>query len=134
MADLFFEKAAAAIGSLPNANAFKETERDYDSKAFGNAYITYEAPELIIRFVTDRDEIRIDIAANTQMEWLMLNQICELLEKTLPGLDFESNAQTLLNNYNAIINLLSKEALPQTIISLKRIGQKRTQAIFSRFS
>ena len=131
MAKSFFKQVAEVVAQLPDAASFREAERLEDRKNFGNAYISYRAPHIKMRFVKDRDEIRIDIGPSQQSDWWTLDQLCEALGKAGPKLDFPSNAEALLRNYSDIISALKATTLPQTVTAIEALERKKLDGILS---
>lgn len=129
----FFDEIAAFFTRLPDASSFRESERREDPQSFGNAYVVHEAPQMKLRFVRDRDEIRIEIAAPRQADWWTLDQLCEVLGKSVPGLDLQSNADALLRNYSEIVGALTAATLPQTTKAIEALARKKRDDMLARF-
>lgn len=129
----FFDEIAAVVARLPDASSFRESERREDPQSFGNAYVVHEAPHMKLRFVKDRDEIRIEIAAPRQVDWWTLDQLCEVLGKSVPGLDLQSNAEALLRNYSEIVGALTAATLPQTTKAIEALARKKRDEMLARF-
>ena len=129
----FFDEISAFFARLPDASSFRESERREDPQSFGNAYVVHEAPQIKLRFVRDRDEIRIEIAAPRQTDWWTLDQLCEVLGKSVPGLDLQSNADALLRNYSEIVGALTAATLPQTTKVIEALARKQRDDLLARF-
>jgi hypothetical protein len=132
MTKSFFNQIAAVVAQLPDAGLFRESERQED-ESFGNAYVIYNAPHMELRFVKDRDEIRIEIAAPRQQDWWTLDQLCEVIGKSVPGLDLQSNAEALLRNYSEIVGALVPAALPRTKEAIEALARKKRDEMIARF-
>lgn len=129
----FFDEIAVVVARLPDASSFRESERREDPQSFGNAYVVYEAPHMKLRFVKDRDEIRTEIAAPRQADWWTLDQLCEILGKSVPGLDNQSNAEALLRTYGEIVSVLTPTALSQTTQAIDALARTKRDAMLARF-
>lgn len=129
----FFEEITAVVARLPDADSFRESERREDPQMFGNAYVVYEAPHMKLRFVKDRDEIRIEIVAPRQPGWWTLDQLCEVLGKSAPELDLQSNAEVLLRNYREIVGALAAAILPRTTEAIEALARKKRDEMLARF-
>jgi hypothetical protein len=133
MGNVFFDQIAAVVAQLPDANAFRETERLEEPQSFGNAYVVCEAPHMRLRFVNDRGETRTELAAPQRSDWWTLDQLCEVLGKPVPGLDLHSNAEVLLRNYSEISDALSAAALPRTTEVIEALARKKRDEMLARF-
>ena len=133
MVNSFFGEIAAVVAQVPDANAFRETERREEPQSFGNAYVVYEASHMKLRFVKDRGEIRTEIAAPRRADWWTLDQLCEVLGKPVPGLDLQSNAEVLLRNYSEISGALAAAALPRTTDAIEALARKKRDEMLARF-
>jgi hypothetical protein len=133
MRNSFFDEIAAVIAQLPDANAFRETERREEPQSFGNAYVVYEASHMKLRFVKDRGEIRTEVAAPKRADWWMLDQLCEILGKPMPQLDLRSNAEVLLRNYGEISGAFAAAALPRTTEAIEALARKKRDEMLARF-
>jgi len=90
------------INQLPAEDLLRRARfHPEDQKMFGNALVIYDSPKLKIRFIKDRGEIGVDVCAPGKESWWPLDQICEVLGRPLPGLDFDSNAKGACKNSGA---------------------------------
>lgn len=133
MTKLFFDEIAAVVARLPDASSFRESERREDPLSFGNAHVVHEAPHMKLRFVKDRDEIQIGIAAPRQSDWWTLDQLCEVLRKSVPGLDLQSNAEALIRNYEEIVSALTAATLPRTTEAIKALARTKRGEMLVRY-
>lgn len=133
MTKSFFGEIAAVISRLPDASAFRESEQREDSQSFGNAYVVYAAPHMKLRFMKDRGEIRVEIAAPQRADWWTLDQLCEALGKPVPGLDLRSNAEALSRNYSEIVGALTKRELPRTTEIIIGLARKKREEMLVRY-
>jgi len=116
------------INQLPAEDLLRRARfHPEDQKMFGNALVIYDSPKLKIRFIKDRGEIGVDVCAPGKESWWPLDQICEVLGRPLPGLDFDSNARTLLQNYADIVSALAKDSLAQTTAMIEAVQKRRMQ-------
>ena len=133
MADSFFDKVVSIIARLPDTSAFRESERGEDLQNFGNAYVVYEASLMKLRFVKDRGEISIDIAVPLQQDWWTLSQLCEVLGKSVPALNLESNTEALLLNYREFMDALMPSALSRTTEAIGALAHTKYTAMLARY-
>ena len=128
----FFDEIAAIIDQLPDAIAFRESERGEDSRSFGNSYAVYESSLIKVRFVKDRDEIRTEIAAPQMVKWLSLDQICEVLGRPVTGLDLQSNGEALVRNYSEILKAITDTAIARTSEAIDVQARKKRDGMLAR--
>ena len=79
MTSSVLENLRAPFAYLAGAG-FSEGAADYSPQTFGNAFVEYESPCLLIRVVRDRGQLRLDFASPSDVEtWFDLDLVLRVL-------------------------------------------------------
>lgn len=110
-------------------------EKVEDPKNFGNELVTLSSSDLIIRYVSDRSDLRIEIASRSDSrQWFDLDIIYAHIErkKNLMGkYSFEELNAYLLNNYHVVRALFADDNYLKTKERLLKLMHSRAKHIFN---
>jgi hypothetical protein len=79
-AEVFEESIAAFFGEMLVARGFRLFSEEATPKSFGNQSVVYASPALAVRFVRDRGEAFVHVAARPELPWQMLPRLLEYLK------------------------------------------------------
>lgn len=110
------------------------TENVEDAQNFGNAVVVLSSTALIIRYVRDRSELRIELASHSEpnywfdldIVYVFLNDGKNVFEKH----SFEELNEYLLNNHGVIASLFAKDVYLKTKAKLLKLLNLRAKHIF----
>lgn len=77
------DPAKQDLDSFLASNQFRIIDSEYDARAFGNFYQTWQSASIQVRLVQDKDQQFIDISHPQDNSWLHLDLIKCLLEGDL---------------------------------------------------
>ncbi len=105
-----------------------------DAQNFGNATVVLSSTDLIVRYVRDRSQLRIELANHSDPNhWFDLDIVYVFLndeKKAFEKHSFEELNQYLLSNHQAIADLFSGDRYLKTKVKLLKLLNLRAMHIF----
>lgn len=120
------------FGPLLQLRGFEVVET-HNSASFGDSFAVVEAENFRLRFVIDRDQTSVEIAASAKPEsWHDLNLVRRLIEgaSIKEPLETPDLAVFLEANLDEVNNLFKEKNLAVTETALKKLERERAEEMF----
>lgn len=113
---------------------FRITYSEYDPASFGNSLVILDSDRIRLRFVRDRSQVMLDVAANSEPEkWFGLHSLYEVIhnESIKPRFTLNAVGELLKQEFTALVAALGPKLL-ETQKELKRRRSERFRTLTMR--
>ena len=127
----------ARLGDVLTERGFERIQHAIDNRAFGNEFVIFRSPSVMLRFVRDRSDLFIEVGPSSGEEhWCDFSLLEQLLK--VAGAPITTDAggrdgivalrETLRLRYDDLVNLFSPTAVNETLRKVREMKSTQVES------